>query len=292
VDLLAHRYSPEAHRRRLNSSVRSGRPGGYECSVVLSPDQIDLIIVATSTPDYPGLPSTAAIVQDRLGAVNAGAMDVVAACSGFVYGASTAAAYVNSGMAETTLVIASEVYSKIINWKDRNTCVLFGDGAGAVVVTRGTEAGIIDSYLRSKGSGADTLLRRAGGSRQPYLPGNDDPDQTKLSMDGRRVYSFAVRAIADTIEILLERNGMSIGDIDHIVPHQANIRIIEAACKRTGFPQELFYTNLEEYANTSAASIPIALAEMVDTGRLRRGQKIITVGFGAGLTYGGNLIEW
>jgi len=262
----------------------------------LEPDQIDLVLLATSTPDYPGLPSTACIVQDRLGAKHAGAMDLVAACTGFIYGLETARAFVTSGAARTVLVIGSEVYSRIINWKDRDTCVLFGDGAGAVIVKRSDDetgqSGMIDSFLRSRGSGAETLMRPSGGSRSPFVVGETDVDTTKLSMHGRRVYMFAVGAITDVVNYLLERNNLTIDQIDHVVPHQANIRIIEAACKRGNFPQEKFFTNLEEYANTSAASIPIALHEMEETGRLRRGDTVITVGFGAGLTYGGNLIRW
>ena len=261
-------------------------------SANLDAADLDLILVATSTPDYPGLPSTACLVQDGLGAANAGAFDIVAACTGFVYGLSTAAAYVNAGLAGTVLVIGSEVYSKILDWNDRNTCVLFGDGAGAAVVSRTDRPGIFGSYLRSKGSGAMTLLRKEGGSRTPFVPGKTEVDNTKLYMDGRKVYMFAVQAIVDTIEALLSEHGLTISQIDHVVPHQANIRIIEAACKRAGYPTELFYTNMEEYANTSAASIPIAMNEMLDKGLIQPGQRIITVGFGAGLAYGGNLIEW
>ncbi|MBU8912950.1 MAG: ketoacyl-ACP synthase III [Spirochaetales bacterium] len=262
----------------------------------LEPAQIDLVLLATSTPDYPGLPSTASIVQDRIGAKKAGAMDIAAACTGFVYGVETARAFVSSGAARTVLVIGSEVYSRILNWRDRDTCVLFGDGAGAVIVKRSDEeAGqseVLDSFLRSRGSGARTLLRPTGGSRTPFVPGETEIESTRLSMDGRRVYMFAVGALTDVVNYLLERNNLTIDQIDHIVPHQANIRIIDAACKRGRFPPEKFFTNLEEYANTSAASIPIALHEMVEKGRLQRGDMVITVGFGAGLTYGGNLIRW
>lgn len=264
----------------------------------VAPDQVDLILVATSTPDFPGLPSTASIVQDRIGSPTAGAMDVVAACTGFVYGLETARAFVVAGSARTVLVIGSEVFSKIIDWKDRNTCVLFGDGAGAVLVLAekpiagGKPTGLIDSVLRSRGSGADALLRPGGGSRHPLLPDEHDHAESKLAMDGRRVYIFAVQAIVESIHLLLERNGLTINDIDHIVPHQANIRIIEAACNRANLPFEKFFTNIEEYANTSAASIPIALGEMVSGGLLKRGELIITVGFGAGLTYGANLVRW
>jgi len=253
--------------------------------------EVDLIVLATSTPDYPGLPATASIVQDRIGANRAGAMDVVAACSGFVYGLSTAAAFVNSGQFTTVLVVGSEVYSKIINWSDRNSCVLFGDGAGAVVVRDGGGPGIIDTVLHSIGSGADSLYRPAGGTREACVP-ETGQERTKLHMQGRRVYSFAVQAIIDTIEELLRRNDLVIDQIDHVVAHQANVRIIDAACKRAGYPEHIFFKNIAEYANTSAASIPIALAEMQTKGLLRPGHRIITVGFGSGLSYGGNLIDW
>jgi 3-oxoacyl-[acyl-carrier-protein] synthase-3 len=255
-------------------------------------DQIDFIVLSTSTPDYPGLPSTASIVQDRIGATNAGAMDVVAACTGFAYGVSTARAYVESGMAETVLVLGAEVYSKILNWDDRSTCVLFGDGAGATIVQASSEPGIVDAVLHSRGSGAKKLLRPAGGSREAYEPGVTPIERTKLYMDGRRVYMFAVQAIIDIIEELLERNHLTIDKIDHIVPHQANERIIDAACKRAGYDRDLFFVNIAEYANTSAASIPIALAEMQERELIKKGDRIITLGFGAGLAYGGNLIIW
>jgi len=260
----------------------------------MSPDQIDFILLATSTPDFPGLPSTACIVQDRLGCANAAAMDVVAACTGFIYALETARAFVRSGTAKNVLVVGSEVYSKILNWKDRNTCVLFGDGAGAAVVTGVQDGGnhIIDSYLRSHGAGAESLYRCAGGSRNKLEPAKTDPKDLYLSMDGRRVYVFAVQAIIDTIRVLLDRNHLTFDDVDWVVPHQANVRILEAACKRAGWPQEKFFVNIAEYANTSAASIPMALREMEQKELLRRGQLILTVGFGSGLTYGGNLLRW
>ncbi len=258
----------------------------------LPADAIDLIVLATSTPDYPGLPSTAAIVQDRIGATRAGAMDIVAACTGFSYSLTTAKAFVDSGAAETVLVIGAEVYSKIVNWSDRSSCVLFGDGAAATLVTASDEPGIVDGVLHSQGNGADRLLRPAGGTREAYEPGITPIERTKLHMDGRRVYHFAIQAIIDVVAELLDRNGLSIDQIDHIVPHQANARIIEAACKRGDLPIDKFYVNIAEYANTSAASIPIALAEMEERGILSHGQRVITVGFGAGLTYGGNLLVW
>jgi 3-oxoacyl-[acyl-carrier-protein] synthase-3 len=220
-------------------------------------------------------------------------MDLVAACTGFIYGLETARAYVKSDAARNVLVVGSEVYSKILNWKDRNTCVLFGDGAGAVLVTSdelGGASKVIDSVLRSRGGGAEALLRPAGGSRAP-LNGSGS-DDIYLQMQGRKVYTFAVQVVVDTINELLERNRLTIDDVDHVVPHQANARIIEAACKRAGFPREKFFVNIGEYANTSAASIPIAMDEMLSKGLLRRGDRVITVGFGAGLAYGGNYLIW
>jgi 3-oxoacyl-[acyl-carrier-protein] synthase-3 len=261
----------------------------------LPPEEVDLVLVATSTPDYPGLPSTASVVQDRIGAINAGAMDLVAACTGFIYGLETARAYVLSGGARNVLVVGSEVYSKILNWKDRNTCVLFGDGAGAVLVTSeelGGAGKVVDSVLRSRGSGAEALFRPSGGSRRPLATSGCRVEDTYLQMQGRRVYTFAVQVVVDTINELLERNRLTMDDVDHVVPHQANARIIEAACKRGGFPREKFFLNIAEYANTSAASIPIALDEMIRKDLLHRGERVITVGFGAGLAYGGNYLIW
>jgi 3-oxoacyl-[acyl-carrier-protein] synthase-3 len=253
---------------------------------------LDLVLLSTSTPDYPGLPSTASIVQDRIGATGAGAMDIVAACTGFAYGISTAKAYVDSGMAKHVLVLGAEIYSKILNWNDRSTCVLFGDGAGATLVSHSEESGIVDAVLHSRGAGSGKLLRPAGGSREAYEPGITPIERTKLHMDGRQVYTFAVAAIIEVIEELLERSNLTMDDIDHVVPHQANVRIIDAACKRVGLPREKFFVNIEHFANTSAASIPIALSEMEEKGRLKSGDRIITVGFGAGLAYGGNLLVW
>ena len=255
--------------------------------------EIDLVLLATSTPDYVGLPSTACIVQDRLDIPNAGAMDLVAACSGFIYALETAKTFVETGSARNVLVVGTEVYSKIINWKDRSTCVLFGDGAGAVVVSPspdGSPSRILKSVLGSKGSGVEHLLRKAGGTRNPFLAGTTPEEDLYLSMNGRQVYIFAVSAIVETANKLLEVNGMTMDDVDHVVPHQANRRIIEAACKRAGWPEEKFFMNMDRFANTSAASIPLAMDEMLSTKLLKRGQSILTIGFGSGLTFGGNLL--
>ena len=265
--------------------------GGPQVAVT----DIDLILVATATPDFPGFPATAAIVQHKLGAINAGAMDVAAACTGFIYALETARCFVSAGSARNVMVIGSEVFSRIVNWKDRTTCVLFGDGAGAVLVCANEHPDhgeILKSYLRADGSGAGYLMREAGGSRKPFLSGTTPEAEQYVSMNGRQVYIFAVGAIIETVNKMLEVAGLSIEDIDHIVPHQANRRILEAACARAGWPQSKFHMNMDEYANTSAASIPIALDELYRAGRLHRGERILTVGFGAGLTYGGNIFYW
>jgi 3-oxoacyl-[acyl-carrier-protein] synthase-3 len=261
---------------------------------------LDMIVLATATADYYGCPPTACIVQDRLGAKNAGAMDIGACCTGFIYGLETAAGLLslNPGR-KRALVIGSDILSRVINWDDRGSCVLFGDGAGAAVIekTGGPlegpgRRGLLRTILRADGSGTESLIFRRGGSRYPFKPGEVVEKPTHLEMNGQAVYNFAVKAVTETIGNLMEQEGVGIGDISRIVPHQANARIVQAAGKRLGIPEEKFFLNIEEYANTSAASIPIALDEMNRGGQLNRGDLILTVGFGGGLTYGGNLIVW
>ena len=261
----------------------------------VKPEELDIILVATATPDYPGFPATACIVQDKLGATNAAAMDVTAGCTGFIYGLETAKGFIASGFARKVLLIGAEALSRHVDWQDRNTCVLFGDGAGAAVLSaeEGDEPrGVLDSYMRTKGEGASLLIRAAGGSRQPFVCGKTEQKDTYLQMDGRKVYNFAVASLVETIDTLMERNKLDLESIKFIIPHQANLRIIEAAAKRKKIPLEKFYINIQEFANTSAATIPIALAEMQGKHMLQRGDMLITIGFGAGLTYGGNLIRW
>ena len=260
----------------------------------IAPEDVDLVIVSSASSDYLGFPATACIVQNKLGLKHAGAMDLLAGCTGFIYGLETAKNYIISGSAKAVLVIGAEILTRIMDWSDRNTCVLFGDGAGAAIITASDDddRGIIDSILRADGSGAELLERPAGGTRKPFKPGETDPSELCLRMDGGKVYTFAVRVIVVTIKALLDQNNLTIDDIKYIVPHQANSRIIEAASKRSRIPLEKFYLNIQEYANTSAASIPLALNEMVEKNLLKKGDKIITVGFGAGLTYGANLIVW
>jgi 3-oxoacyl-[acyl-carrier-protein] synthase-3 len=260
----------------------------------LKPEEVELILFATCTGDYNGFPSCACILQDRLGALNAGCLDIAAACTGFIYGLEIAKNFILSGTCKNVLLVAGEVMTKIINWQDRNTCVLFGDGAGAAVVTgeEGGRRGILSSILRAEGQGAAVLKRPAGGTRQPYREGQVKEEDFYLAMDGKLVYNFAVRTINEVIRETLEKNKLSIDDVAYIVPHQANVRIIQAACKREKIPLEKFYLNIEEYANTSAASIPLALNEMFAKNLIKPDDLIITVGFGGGLTYGGNLIRF
>ncbi|MFA7566684.1 MAG: beta-ketoacyl-ACP synthase III [Alkalispirochaeta sp.] len=260
----------------------------------IGPAEIDMVIVASSTTDYPNFPATASIVQDRLRCVNAGAFDLSAGCTGFVYGLELARSLVDAGSVGTVLLIGAEVLTKIANWNDRNSCVLFGDGAGAALIENTDRPGhrVLQSYLRSKGSGDQALIRPVGGSRTPFDPEHHTAADLQLVMDGRSVYLFAVDAFVRTIRTLCDREGIEPADLDWVVPHQANVRIIEAAAKRLGLPVDLFYTNLDRFANTSAASIPIAITEMVERDLLTPGQKVLTAGFGAGLAYGGNLLHW
>ncbi len=257
-------------------------------------EEIDLVLVATATGDFLGFPSVACIVQDRIGAKKAGAMDLVAGCTGFIYALETARNFVAGGSARNVLVVGAEILTRIVNWKDRNTCVLFGDGAGAVLVTAQADGnrGILKSVLRSDGSGARLLERTEGGTRFPFTDGVVDPARTFIKMEGRQVYNFATKVVCEGIVDLMESNNLGPDDVAWIVPHQANIRIIEAAAKRSKIPMSKFFVNIEEYANTSAASIPIALSKMSAKGLLKPGDVIVTFGFGAGLTYGGNLIRW
>jgi 3-oxoacyl-[acyl-carrier-protein] synthase-3 len=259
------------------------------------PEKLDLILVATATGDFIGFPSVACIVQDKLGAKNAAAMDLLAGCTGFIYGLETARNFIAGGGAKNILVVGAETLSKILDWKDRNTCVLFGDGAGAALISAektDADRGVLFSILRSDGSGSALLERKYGGTRFPEPPEESPGNGSCILMEGRQVYNFAVKVVAEGIQELLASRGFAIDDITYIVPHQANARIIEAAAKRSKIPLAKFYMNIDEYANTSAASIPIALTEMQNKGLLKQGDLIVTYGFGAGLTYGGNIIRW
>jgi len=262
----------------------------------VSPTQIDQIIVATSTPEN-FFPSVACLVQDALGADHAGAFDLSAACSGFVYALSVGADTIKAGNANTVLVIGAETFSRIIDWKDRNTCILFGDGAGAVVLQGSDQpGGVLSTILRADGSGGDLLCLSANGNRpKSAINQNSNVPMTDahfVQMNGREVFKFATRVVDRTLRDLCNKVGWETQDVDAVVPHQANIRIIEAAAKYMGVSLEKFVINLDRYGNTSAASIPLALCEAHENGRLRTNDKLLTIGFGAGLTWAAAAIHW
>lgn len=255
------------------------------------PSEIDLIIVATATPEY-NFPSTASMVQDLLGASSAGAFDLSAACSGFVYGIDTAAAKIRTGQINTALVIGAETLSRVVDWADRATCILFGDGAGAVILQGSdTPGGVLSSVLRSDGSGWDMLTLPTVSSRDTYL--QDGAHQMhRIYMDGKGVFRFATRVIGDAIRDALDEVGLKPQDLSLVIPHQANQRIINHAAKSLKIPEERVYSNVAHYGNTSAASIPIALAEAVDSKHIKPGDVVAFVGFGGGLAWGATIVEW
>ncbi|RMG90646.1 MAG: ketoacyl-ACP synthase III [Chloroflexi bacterium] len=263
----------------------------------LHPSQVELIIVATSTPEYI-FPSTACRVQDYLGAARAGAFDLSAACSGFVYGLSMAANAIATGSVRNALVVGAETLSRVIDWQDRGTCILFGDGAGAVVLKgMSVPGGVLASTLRSDGSGGE-LLTLPAVYHNPvpmlgpeYLLQNGHKKNT-IHMNGRQVFRFATKVVADAIEEVVHKAGLTLNDIDLIVPHQANVRIIESASKRLKIPMEKFFLNVDRAGNTSAASIPVALCDAVAANRLKPNDNVVFVGFGGGLTWGAAVVKW
>jgi len=258
----------------------------------LEPDQIDLILVGTVTPDYL-LPSTACILQDKLKIKNAAVMDIAAACSGFIYGLSIASAFIGIGQYKNVLVIGVEILSKITNWEDRNTCVLFGDGAGAAVVSATTEEkGILGTFLSGDGSLANLLHISVGGTKVPLTKENIDLKQQYICMEGSEVFKSAVRAMEDAAEHIIQKVGLTPEEIDLLIPHQANLRIIEALAKRLKLPMEKVFVNIDRYGNTSAASVPIALDEARKKGLIKEGSNTVLVAFGAGFTWGSALIRW
>jgi 3-oxoacyl-[acyl-carrier-protein] synthase III len=259
----------------------------------LDPAEIDAVIVPTTTPDH-FFPSTAAIVAERIGARGAAAYDVSAACSGFVYGLAQGAAFVDAGFARHVLVIGSDQLSKMLDHTDRGTCILFGDGAGGALISAGdpaTTGGFLGFDVGADGSGADQLIIPAGGSRQPIHAETTQAERS-IHMNGREVFRFATRVLVESSTRLLERLEMLIDEIDLLIAHQANSRIIEHAIARLGIPEEKVFNNLDRYGNTSAASIPLAMAEARDAGRMRPGDRLLLVGFGAGLTWGTAVVHY
>jgi len=255
-------------------------------SAGINPEKIELIIVGTSSPDML-FPSTACIIQDQLGAVNSAAIDVSAACSGFNYALSVAASFIEAGAYNNVLVIGADTLTKYLDWTDRNTCILFGDGAGAVMLNASTDgSGVLANYLGAEGSGGKYLIMPGGGSRDP------EAKKRFIWMDGKEVFKFAVKVLPKCVKKVLEKASLTVEDVSLLIPHQANMRIVDFALKNLGLSKERVYVNLDKYGNTSAASIPIALDEASKEGKIKKGDIITLAGFGAGLTYGSNVIKW
>jgi 3-oxoacyl-[acyl-carrier-protein] synthase III len=263
----------------LEASRRALRAAG------IAAGDLDLIVMATTTPDMV-FPSTACLLQAKLGVRNCPAFDVQAVCSGFVYGLSTADNFMRTGQYRNALVVGAEIYSRILDWSDRSTCVLFGDGAGAVVLRRDDAPGILSSHLHADGAYAN-LLTVPG-----TVAGGKVSGRPLLQMDGGGVFKFAVKAMDDLVEETLAANGMEKSDIDWLVPHQANIRIIQASAKKLGLSMEKVVVTVDRHANTSAASIPLALDEAVRDGRIRAGQHVLLEAVGGGFTWGAALVKW
>lgn len=259
----------------------------------MDPADLDMILVATITPDMV-FPATACVVQDRLGAKRAGALDIEAACSGFVYGLAVADGLLRLGSLRTVLVIGAETLTRIVNWQDRNTCVLFGDGAGAVVLRADEgERGLLAHHLGSDGSKGPILMMPGGGSRHPSSVATLDAKMHAIQMaGGNEVFKLAVRAMEESSLEVLKRSGADIKDVSLVITHQANLRIINAVGQRLGIPEEKVYHNITRVGNTSAASIPLALDEVVRAGRVREGDLLLFAAFGGGLTWGASLVRW
>ena len=287
---IARRHLAGDHETTAQMAIAAAREALKVADA--DPRDIGLIILATVTPNHT-MPSTACQVQDALGAIRAGAFDLNAGCSGFIYGLSLAQQAIASGEHNLVLVIGAETLSRAVNWEDRTTCVLFGDGAGAMLL-RATEgpAGIQASIIGSDGSGSNLLIIPAGGSAMPATSDTVAKKLHCIQMNGQEVFRFATTILAQATEQVAAKAGWELEDIALIVPHQANLRIIASASKRLKLPVERFVTNLQEYGNTSAASIPIALCEAAQAGRIGPGQNIVLVGFGAGLTWGATAIKW
>ncbi|WP_405156281.1 beta-ketoacyl-ACP synthase III [Paenibacillus sp. FSL K6-0108] len=261
-------------------------------SAGMTGSDLDLIIVATITPDS-SFPSTACILQDKLGAKGAAAFDLSAACSGFVYGLATATSFIQSGMYNNALVIGADCLSRITDYTDRNTCVLFGDGAGAVIVGEVPKGRGFKSFdLGAEGAGGSLLQMEGGGSRLPASVETVENKKHYIYMNGREVFKFAVRVMGTATIEVLRKAGLERTDVDLFVPHQANIRIIQSAMQRLELPEEKVVVNVDKYANTSAASIPLALVEAAEEGRMKAGDTVLMVGFGGGLTWGASVLVW
>ncbi len=259
----------------------------------VQPGEIDTIILGTASPDHL-LPATAVEIQTVLGCTRAAAFDLSAACSGFLYGAIVGESLIASGSADTVLVIGAEKLSAIVDWTDRNTCILFADGAGAAVLrrTRGGQKGILSSYMRSDGALAELLWRPAGGGAEPFSPEVFDGRRQFVRMAGREVFKHAVRSMAEATDRALDAARLTAADIDLLIPHQANVRIIEATAKHAGVSMDKVFVNVDRFGNTSAASIPIALNDAIEQGRVKEGMTVLFAAFGAGFTWGSLIVRF
>ena len=255
------------------------------------PSTVDLVIVATVTPDM-AFPSAGAIIADELGAPDAAAYDLSAGCTGFMYAVAQGYGMVAAGLARRALVIGGDVLSRILDWSDRSTAVLFGDGAGAVVIERVSEGGFLGFELGADGSGGSQLFVPAGGSREPASADTVAERRHYVQMNGREVFKFATRVLVSSAENVLAECGKTVDDVDVYIPHQANVRIIDHAAEKLGIPKEKIVVNVDRYGNTSSGSIPLALADAQADGRLQDGALVLMTGMGAGLTWGSGLIEW
>jgi 3-oxoacyl-[acyl-carrier-protein] synthase-3 len=285
------------HERRIldkdmkntDMAVNAGKKALEDSGI--APSDLELIIVATITPDY-FTPSTSCVVQGKLGASNAAAYDVNAACSGFVYGLANATAFIRSGMYRNALVIGSEALSKVIDWGHRSTCVLFGDGAGAVVLEASEEKGIVDFDLGASGHLGGAITIPGTYFSEKDIEERNNERSHVIRMDGRDVFKFATRTMAKSVKNLLKKNETDIDSIDIIVPHQANIRILQTAAKKLGIGMDRIFSIIHKYGNTSSASIPIALCSALEEDRIKSGDNVVMTGFGGGLTWASALIKW
>ncbi len=284
--------------RRISTNEESSSDLAYEAAIAaldnakISADQLDLIIVATITPDHL-FPSTASVLQNRLGATKAAAFDLSSACSGFLYGITTGTQFIKTGLYKYILVIGVDTLSKITDWTDRNTCVLFGDGAGAAILGQVEDGfGFLSYDLGSDGSGGDLLIQKAGGSRIPTSKASVEDKLHFIHMNGPEVFKFAVKIMEQASNSVIEKAGLSKEDINFFIPHQANIRIIDYAKDRLNLEDDKVIVHVDKYGNTSSASIPIALDEANKSNLFNNGDNILLVGFGGGLTWGATLIKW
>lgn len=286
---MVQRYVTNGHEASSDIALAASRQALE--SAGMAPNELDAIILATITPDYI-FPSTACVLQSRLGAGSCAAFDLSAACTGFVYALSVADGFIASGAFQKILVVGVDLLTKTVNWHDRGTSVLFGDGAGAVVVEPSGDKGVLGSTLHANGDLAELLYQPCGGSRIPMSHEALDKGKQYIVVKGREIYRHATSCMPEAVLEVLQKCGKTLEDVKLIIPHQANLRIIEAVGQRLNLPIEKFYINIQKYANTSAATVPIAIHEALLDGSIREGDLVVTVSFGAGLTWGANLIQF